>query len=196
MHTQAHVFLYQHYFIQQMLIRNNKPHWFALYLISSLSSIFILLTLYWQLFKSFKGESQDSSQNYLCIHCSVCTAAVHLLVFPWHLFGALIPFFLLSAIHFKVGCGKKVRSIDCLIYSHRVCTPWAVKLQNSNPGNTETLKTFREHICPHTAYTHHSFPFHLCCLFVHVCTKMCEFVFHAWGLCFVWEKPPAHTCIT
>lgn len=41
----------------------------------------------------------------------------------------------------------KVRSIDCLIYSHRVCTPWAVKLQNSNQGNTETLKIFIEN-CP------------------------------------------------
>lgn len=79
----------------------------------------------------------------LSISCNFCTKNLVLL---WRLCGAL--WFIFHWVQFILKLdADKVRSIDCLIYSDRVCTPWAVKLQNSNRGNTETLKTFREHIC-------------------------------------------------
>lgn len=50
---------------------------------------------------------------------------------------------LVSAALLKVWC--KVKSIDCLIYSHHVRRPWAVKLQNRSWGYAAASKTVIEH---------------------------------------------------
>lgn len=101
---------------------------------------------------------------------SFCTVPVHLLQLllewsPGSPFGAFWFIFHWVQLILKLDADK-VWSIDCLIYSHYVCTPWAVKLQNSNWGNTETLKTFSEHISLQCVPPPLSFMTFLC-----MCTK-------------------------
>lgn len=75
---------------------------------------------------------------YLAASAQMCTCAdVYL-----ELFGSF--FHWVVAIYFKVT--DKVRSIDCLNYSHQVCRSWAVKLWSRDRGNSDTLKASREHL--------------------------------------------------
>lgn len=62
----------------------------------------------------------------------------------------------------------KVRSTHSLIYSHRVCKPWAVKLQNNFEKCSESTSAEKtpHHYVPHCA--------------VCVCTKMLESVLSVW----------------
>ncbi len=113
----------------------------------------------------------------------------NLLVLLLHLFGAVWFIFHWVQFIWKLDADK-VRSIDCLIYSHRVCTLWAVKLQNSNQGNIESLKTFREHICLQSVPAP-LFPLSfMLFVVVHVCTEMCVLCV---GFCFVQGNLPART---